>query len=316
MEESMKGFFSGFGRILPFEPAEPNEKIGDFKRRVLEQIRVIRLGIKSGDVNDVTISENYAKKAEAFIKTPYFSDKKNKDKKVHNLKKFLKVIVGRDKELIRILKEWIDKKKEFKVIFAEMFFDFPQSEAFDYDISLEAFYENDLQYLSQTMNAEYRSEYILINNLSLLLESKAIMSAIGAKNSWKVATFKNAIIEWNKENPFKANFSFDDVMRLPCFRYKKFLDLTMDKFKEYVEVRREILMSVCMYIDKWYYEISEKSQKAKEDETSKTIAGMLNKYDQFINHYSSIKKEYEKEYSLYRFGQGIIEADIFKNLYK
>ena len=47
-----------------------------------------------------------------------------------------------------------------------------------------------------------------------------------------------------------------------------------------------------------------------------TINDLYDNYDRALDELEKEKEPLETEYSLYRFGQGLIEADIFASLYK
>ncbi len=311
--EDTKTSIRNLGRILPYEEADPNESLVDFKRRILEQVKVIRIAIKSDDVNDPEAAENYAKKAERFVEIPFF---KGKSGRVRQLKAHLKETVGESKELIGCLKEWLKKKKERKVIFTEAYLKTCKTQPFDYKEALIQFYDQDLEYLSQTVIPQFQSETILISNLIDIFKSKKVMDEIGAKNSWKVTTFKLALIEYNKTTPFDERFSFDDIMNLPYFRYKRYLNLTLEEFKNLLFVRYNVLIYVIVNLSERYHEIETLKEDVNSRDTRKTVKDMLMVYDRFFEKYKSMLNELEKKYSLYRFGQGLIEADIFKSLFK
>ena len=307
------------GRLLDYEVAVADEKIVAFKKRVEEQIAVLRIGIVNGDVNDPQISESYAKKAERFLSIPYFTDKKNKDKRVRNLKTYTKIIVAFYKAVSDIVEEWVARKRGLKVIFANNFSPFSEKKAnFDYVSQRRIFYDEDLEFL-YGVRPKYESEHILMKRLLGLLADTEFLKAIGGKNSWKVSTLKEALSEWILDQSLEADRELEEVFKLPYFRHKRFLNMEVREFKEIVSVRVESLKKILEWIDTEIASIAKAKREIKDSLEmygEKGIYDIFGDYDLFISQYTVKKKSYSELYSLYRFGQGLMEADIFASLYK
>ena len=308
------------GRILDFQPSNPDELISSFKRRIEEQIAVVRIGIQNKSVNDAKISENYAKKAERFLGIQYFCDKKNLKKRVRDLKKVLKQKVAYDKELISIIEEWIIQKRKNKIIAAEKFTPIRAQNDFSYYDEMCSYYCFDMDFLN-TCETKYTSERIIINRLLGLLSDENVVSGLfHFKNSWKVETLKKALQDNRKGLTNITDDEFTEMMALPYFRYKKYLTMECDEFKELLSIRSAVLMGIEGWIKDQYYDACRSREHLHEitviNVMKANVTDLFNEYDEFLSVWDRTKKEYEREYSLYRFGQGLIESDIFDALFK
>ena len=305
------------GRILDYQVASPEEKVLDFKKRLEEQIAVIRVGIKSGDVNDSQKAQNYIKKIEKFLAIDFFSNKKNNVKRVRHLKQECKVVVATNKEIIDIIKKWISQKRNYKITAAEEFVK-GEAKQFDFMGEMKGFYDRDNSFL-RDIEANYNSELILLNRIKGMLADKTITSALGVKNSWKVETLKESLLEWSQDYPINVEIELEEIFKLPYFRYKKYLTLEVSEFKDFLDVRTKALQEIVDWIEEYIsYNNSEfEVLKSQMGEVCRaTEYDLLDEYDRCLDDLSRVLQEYEKEYRLYRFGQGLMEADIFDTLYK
>ncbi len=182
----------GVGRLLPYEQTDYEEKITSFKQRVMEQVEVLKVGIKNGSVNDPKISERYIKKIELFFLSPFFGVAENFNKRVKDLKKYLKVAVAEEKEIQAIIEKWLLRKRNNKILVANSYSIKDDSYGnFFYKYEIEKFYDQDLELLYGILPT-YKSELILLNKIKGLLADKTFLESLGAKNSLKVNTLKSA----------------------------------------------------------------------------------------------------------------------------
>ena len=305
------------GRILDYQAASPEEKILSFKKRLEEQIAVVQIGIKSGDVNDPKKAQNYIRKVKKFLAIDFFSNKKNKDKRVHHLKQHCKIVVATNKEIIDVLKKWISQKRSYKITVAEELLK-TQGEHFSFMSEMASFYERDNGFLSDA-KANYNSELILLNRIKGILSDKTISDALGVKNSWKVETLKESLLEWSQDYPINVEIELEDIFKLPYFRYKKYLELEVREFKELLDVRTTALQEVTDWLEERIFcnNGDFRILKAEPEVVYRaTEFDLLDEYDKCLDDLSEVLQAYEKEYRLYRFGQGLIEADFFDSLYK
>ncbi|MBR3281185.1 MAG: hypothetical protein IKI57_05055 [Clostridia bacterium] len=307
------------GRLLNFESANYNEKITSFKRRIEEQIEVIKLGIKQGDVNDPVIAERYIKKTKRFLQTPLFTDISYMNHKVQKLKNDLKVLVYQFKEISAILAERISSKRWNKILLANKFtYASGKYADFYFPYEFQKFYESDLDYL-YGIRPKFESQRILINRLRGLLADKDFLKSIGCKSSWKVSTFKDALSEWVKDFSLLAEAELEEIFELPFFKKKQYLTRDVASFKEIVNVHSQALENITNWIDE---QINEDLAQTKDVSSntmkyaSKGITDMYKVYNDFIGRLTNSKKNIDEQYSLYRFGQGVIEADIFDAVFK
>lgn len=302
------------GRLLGYERTNYDEKITTFIKRVKEQIDVVRIGIRDGSVNDPKVSEKYAKKAERFLSTPFFTDAKNLQKRVKDLKRYLKIVVGEEKELITIIEEWLTNKRSNKVLLANTYSSKKDS-SFSYQLEIERFYDRDIEYLYGIL-PRYKSELILLNKLKGVLTNEEFLKSIGVKNSWKVGTLKSALSEWALDFPLGVEFELNELFTLPFFKGKKYIEMDVRDFKLIIDVRTSILENIVAWIDSEIKDSTLEKENSKKNSQGKTIYDLYREYDNFITKFNTCKNVYKEMYSLNRFGQGLIESDLFDTLYK
>ena len=312
-----KSKVTNVGRILPYEEAVMDEKMLAFKRRIEEQIKVLRIAINSDDVNDPQMAENYAKKAERFLAIPFICDKKNKEKTLQHLKTYVKMVVSTDKEILGILKEWIQNKKDNKIVFANKYILPTSVKDFEYAEEFSEFIAQDIDFLNVKLPS-FTSELVLVNKIIGFLADKEFLKKTGIKNSWKVRTLKEFIVKSAEDYPDEIS-KIEDCLTLPYFRYKKYLELTVKELEEVLNVRAVALQKVIDFIEAKIEDVRNQHDKAKIELYNghyRLINNMLYEYDRFMAPLIELQKVKNEEYSLYRFGQGLIEADIFGSLYK
>ncbi|MBR6253714.1 MAG: hypothetical protein IKR04_07870 [Clostridia bacterium] len=307
----------GVGRLLPYEQTDYEEKITSFKQRVMEQVEVLKVGIKNGSVNDPKISERYIKKIELFFLSPFFGVAENFNKRVKDLKKYLKVAVAEEKEIQAIIEKWLLRKRNNKILVANSYSIKDDSYGnFFYKYEIEKFYDQDLEFLYGILPT-YKSELILLNKIKGLLADKKFLESLGAKNSWKVNTLKSALSEWALDFPFGVEFELKELYELPFFKSKKYLDMDLRDFKEVIDNRTKTLENIIKWIETQIKETSAaKNELEGKQFYNNNIYDLFKVFDEFIEKYSGIKEVYRELYSLHRFGQGLIENDIFETLYK
>ena len=318
-ESKNKSRPKAFGRILDYQEASPEEKVMDFKKRLQEQIAVIQVGIKSGDVTDPRKAQNYIRKIEQFLSIDFFTSKKNKEKRVHHLKQYCKVVVASDKEIIAILKEWICQKRSYKINAFNAILERKDEHAFFTFLSeMATFYERDNGLLGN-VKAKYESELILLNRIKGLIADKSFFESIGGTKLLKVEAFKEKLLDWAQDYPFEVEIELEDIFKLPYFRYKKYLQMNMGDFKAFLDVRTTALQSIIDWAEE-QISINIGAFKNLENQPEAVSklgeADYLAEYDQSLTALNKLLEYYEKEYKLYRFGQGLMEADIFDTLYK
>lgn len=307
------------GRLLSYQLTTPDEKISKFKLRVNEQISVLRVAIKKGSVNDPKTCENYIRKIERFLACPFLSETKNDDKRLIDLKKYLKIKVADDKNISDIIQSWLELKRSAKVIIANTYILQDGSyQNFYYPYEIVKFYDRDLEFL-RTKKTVFESQLILVRKVSGLLSDKEFLKALGCKNSWKVSTLKEELSEWVKDFPLNAEFELDEIYKLPYFKYKKYLTMEVRDFVELIKVKAKSLEEIVDWINEEIIEINKAKKEAEDNIESlrdKNIYDLYKLFDAFIAKYATSKRVFDEQYSLYRFGQGLIEADIFAPLYK
>lgn len=318
-EPTKKKLNGDVGRILDYELSNSDEKVVNFKRRVKEQIDVLRIAIKNGSVNDAKISENYANKAERFLTIPYFSEKSNKNKRVHDLKSELKLTVAIDKEMLTVIENWLIQKRRNKVILASKYAPINAQHDFSYFDEMTDFYNADMDFLN-TYRTTYVSECIVVKRLLTILKEKEIIEDLAIKNSWKVETLKKAFHDNRDKLKGVSDEEYIEIMLLPYFKYKKYLTMEVSKLKEVLGIRAEALTFIENWIEELYYIARHENENLynldSEFIEKANLSDIFYQYDKFIGEWTFAKKDIDKEYSLYRFGQGLVESDIFDTLYK
>ena len=306
------------GRILPYETALYEEKISKFVLRVNEQIQVLKLGIVNGNVNNVQTAKNFARKAEKFLETPFFLIEENKDKRVKNLKAETKVNVGVRKELITIIENWLQLKNSQKVVTAKKYSPYKDHKAIDFISEIQIMYNQDVDFLNGLIT-KYTSDSILLNRLNGILSDKSFLQSLGCKNSWMVSTLKKELSDWGEGESLRAEEELQEVLSLPFFTRKKYLTMDVASLKEVVKIKAEIVNRILEWLNdkKCRREAGlKKVMDNKNEFMNHDLYDLLNEYEEFIKRIISAGKTIKEEYTLYRFGQGMIEADIFASLYK
>lgn len=303
------------GRLLDYKEANPEEKVESFILRVQEQIAVVRFGIKNGDVRDPRKAENYIRKVEEFLSIDFFKYKKNRDKRVKHLKKYVKVLVATHKEIIAILKKWISQKRNLKIKAANELLNSKSEHSFSFITEMATFYEQDNALLG-VFKADYEAEFILLNRIKGLLSDNLFMERI---NAWTVEKLKEELLDWSQDYNFKVEAELEDTFKLPWFRYKKYLRMNMEEFKDFLDVRTSALSKIIGWLDEQISANEHEFENLKSQ--SEAVYALdefayLYEYDKCFGVLSRALHEYEREYKLYRFGQGLMEADIFAVLYK
>ena len=315
------------GRLLDYRFKNYSEKITSFHRRISEQIDILDIAIEEDAtkveedriLNDSKKARFFAKKAQRFLNTYFFTDKDYKEKRVQNLKDDLKVNVFAYKILASILEARIISKRSHKIILAQKYSSAKgNKEKFNYCYEYQRFFETDLEYLNN-IKPNYDSQLILVNKLKGILADKEFLKLFGFKNSWKVSTLKKEISTWVKDHSLEAEYELEEIFSLHFFKHKKYMDMTVSEFKEAVDTYCRGLIAVIDWI----------GTQINEDESlidsiraygwkvcALPISEMYKVYDDFLKKCSSVKKTIDDMYDLYRFGQGLIEADIFDSLYK
>ena len=153
------------------------------------------------------------------------------------------------------------------------------------------------------------------------MTDKEFMKTIGCKNSWQVSTLKKALVEWvaTKALPEEEK-ELSIILSLPLFKEKKVLELDVAKFKEIIQIRAEILKRLIEWVANKEFRISAEKELLYSQRNkltgNKFISDLFEEYDVQLKQLSEELKQLKEEYSLYRFGQGLIEKDIFDSLYK
>ncbi len=311
------------GRILDYTVADPDEKIVDFKRRVNEQISSIRIAIRNDDVNDPKIAESYARKAEKFLQIPLFSERKNKDKRVHYLKTECKVIVSRDKEIIDALKSWLIRTRDYKISVADKYSNPKEKEEFNFLTAIRCFYDRDVDFLKD-LEVKFNSERILLKKFMGIVLDNAFVKTLSCKNTWKLSYMKKQLLNWSEDFSLGVESELEDIFSHEYFRKKKYLDLSVKEAIEIINIRIRVLDFL---IDTWIKNQIDNLNSIRligygygldnrEQYSNYTLVHLLAYYEKAIQTRTLSLNFIQQEYSLYRFGQGLIEADIFDPLYK
>ncbi len=310
-----------FEKIRSYVPLNPNEKVSKFVTTIDWQIQAIKVGIANDAVNDPKKAENFANFAERFLKSEFVKDM-HRDSTIQQLKDKLKIIVGSYKELISIMKEMIDRKIKKKIMLAQNYVQYGSGKIPEFDALYEEQYVDDFVFL-KTQLPTYESEILLIQKLFGMLDDKEFMQEIRFKNSWKVDTLKKAIVKWKEENELDdiPSEEISQILLLPYFRYKKYLTMTVADLKNFLRIRKRILNLVASWIRSMIAvlgknrEISQIKMKELSND-KKNLITILGKYSESIKEIEEIMKSNETLYKLCRFGQGLIENDVFSTLYK
>lgn len=318
-------------RVLDYQPVTESESITTFEKRIQEQIRCIRVGDKNGTLNDTKKAENYAKKCERFLALPYFSDKKYKGKSVGVIKDDLKVQVGSRKDFISILTFWYDKKRDMKLAFVEsvspLSGSFSQKKRHEIAMTRKRMYMADISFLQEKLQSYEATKTALTSFLGVLI-NESFMDYVGAKRTWKVSMLKEKIISLCHENleirveDKIAGVSLEllnSLLLLKYFKYKRYLDLEVRELMKTVSIDIAILEKVLDNLTLMLAIAKEKLKFSKMmsdcEDISMEITRALELFDSDLKMLYAEKKKMEKDYSLYRFGQGLIENDIFESLY-
>ncbi len=318
-------------RVLDYQPVSTDEKISTFQKRIQEQIDCIRLGEKNETLNDSQKAENYAKKCERFLASPFFTDKQYRGKNVSILKRDLKVHVGMCKEIITILEQWIEKRRGMKLTFANMATPVDENAT---EKKKQFLLRERVRLYTATVSFFQEKYSVISDELGILqtlldmLLNKELMEFIGAKRSWKVSKLKEELLSiFNGKNPADDESKAKGISReslkallvLKYFRHKKYLNMEVRELLDNIGVDASILKHVL----EWISERLEANKSGLKDAKKEThseglrveISRILSRYDEENYILNSLKRDIEKTYSLYRFGQGLLENDIFESLY-
>ena len=308
-------------RQLPYDRTNYDEKVIKFKKRVEEQVEVIKIGIREGTVNDPKIAQKYVDKITRFFANPYFEDEKAKTTwRLIDLKNHLKVAVAKYKELSNITQEWVTNKRGSKIIVANTYkLQNGTSQNFYYPYEIQRFYNSDIAYLNSVL-PKYQSEHLLIAKLlGILSDENLLKKTLSCKESWKVSTLKEELRDWAQDFPFEVEFELEELFAHKFLKSKKYLDMTVKDFRTLVKNRKMILEEITKWIEEQKRSINVKLKEVEDNIDNikeRNIYDIYRDYDAFISQYSAMKKEYDEKYSLYRFAQGLIERDIFDTLFK
>ncbi len=318
-------------RVLDYQLTSTEEKITTFMKRIQEQIDCIRLGYQNASVNDPQKAENYAKKCERFLALPYFTEKEYKGKSVGAIKDDLKVQVGSIKEIVSIIDLWMEKLRAMKLEFARQATPWNQEmsqrkRSFLLREPVRAF-TSEVSFLQEKYDAFFADQATLMALLEVLLNEE-FMGYLGAKRAWKVSTLKEEISasicgeQANSVDGKLVGVSIEllkGLLGLKYFRLKRYLSLEVRELMKVLSIDLEMTKAIVDWISGriTLFKSYLKAAKTKKipDDTREGIRDVLVLYDQEISFLSDMKREFEKSYSLYRFGQGLLENDIFESLY-
>ncbi len=306
-------------RIINYEPIAESAKVSVFVKRIGEQIRVLQIGITNGSVNDPEKAKNYASKAERFLVSPVVARCIKPDRTVRELKKRLKIETGLRKELAELLNTLIDWKIDNKIIVAQNHAPFKAGKEIPTDTYVSNLFLYD-QNLFEVFLTKAEAERLLINKLIGLLADSHFVLETGCKNAWKVSNLKAAIALYQEDmGDERVGDDIAQILLLPYFKYKRFTDLTVAELKERLAIRTTILDGITGWVKQKQDAVNTAYDNFKSKspaERRMDIYGLLRVFDQLIFQAKEEKRRVEDEYSLYRFGQGLIENDIFDSLYK
>ncbi len=306
-------------RLVEYVPTTPEEKISTFVKRMWQLSEGIDVDNENGITNDREKSANNAKKIKRFLE--YIQGTKiSGNKRMKDLIRFLKIEAAFYPEAMRMLEDMMSRKLDAKVIIGKTYAPFSANALGRFNVHMSNLFEMDIDYLSLERQ-KFEAELVLVNMLIGLLSDKELMTQMECKNSWKVATLKEAISEmldtcYLGEDDRRT---FTQILTMQYFRYKKFLSLTVADFKETVLVRKMALERIIAWVDSWSKYIKderalfEKTDFGKEE---KNIYNLLKRYDQSYQHCRERKALMAKQYSLIRYGQGLIKRNIVDSLYK
>lgn len=307
------------GRILSYEPVEETDTILEFRRRVEEQIDVLRIAIENKKVNDPKKAQNFANKAEVFLSNIIFARNSYLTKTVRILKRDLKKIVAIKKAALKILYDWIVLKREKKREFSKRYVPFEENKnRVNFKSEMMSFYSDDIYYLNGIIFS-YSAELSQIEELLRFLKAKDVLGEIGFKTSWKVKTLKDELEAFSQNESSTWSALIKRVLQLQYFKYNDFLKMTIKELIEFLNIRVEVLKYLSNWLNTELNGVVAKKNKLNKtniEHSENDLKKVLDAYDSFINLYTERKRRVDTEYNLYRFGQGLLKKDIFESLYK
>ena len=181
-----------------------------------------------------------------------------------------------------------------------------------------SFYSDDIYYLNGII-LSYSAELSQIEELLRLLKAKDVLGEIGFKTSWKVKTLKDELEAFSQNESSTWSALIKRVLQLQYFKDNDFLKMTIKELIEFLNIRVEVLKYLSNWLNTELNGVVAKKNKLNKtniEHSENDLKKVLDAYDSFINLYTKRMRRVDNEYNLYRFGQGLLEKDIFESLYK
>ena len=303
-----------------------DDSIERFKKLLQQEVNTLYVDIALGKMNDADKSKHYAEKLEKVLALPYFNKKEYLSKTVGWLKEKVKIDTLIAKTTKEFLSTYFDDKRERKLEFTQKYVKNSKLKVFsDVQTGMLRYYNAEIKYFNTK-----KEEFVLERDVNdtLLWFTKVYKDEIN--NQWKGKKFKEFLTEKlsnaNSEKAFsdlsatnkseKVQHLEYALSNLPYFKYKKYLvqSTAADIKNEFNKVSAKtthMLVLIEKYIS--YYKEKKSNEKF---EYSDSVDAVCSLYNTEFAELSEKIANVSKEYSLYRFFQGVIEADIFKSLYE
>ena len=306
MAEQQIVFPDGIKR-LSIIPIYPNEKIVDFRDRVRKQLNIIDRYVETNLEYTHVTSKGYTNKIRRFLVIQYIEN--NKDKRVKDLVKFLRINISVDEELSKISSELGKGFCNLKIIMLNSYYPLPDGKYPDFDFhhEMERIGDYFINY-GNSILPKYVSEYILINKLIRLLNDKEFLK------TWSVSAFEQHLYEWAQDYNFNVEFELDELFSHPFFNKKEYTSMNVRDFKNLVSNRAQILSRVIDFINSLIAEGNHfKADPFSCLDVGRDFDGAIEAYKCCINEFIGREKypSNDFEYPLYKIGMEFIENGAF-----
>lgn len=292
---------------LSIIPISPDEKIVDFRERVREQLNIIDRYVETNLEYTHVTSKGYTNKIRRFLVIQYIEN--NKDKRVKDLVKFLRINIQVDEELSKISSELVKGFCNLKII---MLSSYPllhgERLGFDFHHEMTRIGQYYIDY-GNSIIPKYVSELLLIKKLKRLLDDKELFEECS------VLVFGQQLYELAQDyHGFYDEFEVDELLSHPFFNKKEYTSMIIRDLKDLVSNRIQVLDKIIDFINN----LIEEGNSFKADpfsylDVGRDFVGAIEAYKCCINEFIGREKypSNDFEYPLYKIGMEFIENGAF-----
>ncbi len=296
-------------RIIPYEPLLETDKVSVFKERIYAQLRSLKIAMENGGVNDPSKCQNYINMAEGALRLPALGGKNNKHS-VRKLKDDIKFAVGLYGRHIEFLKQWRKRVVDNKLVEAEHIKGYNDCRGLFFDQRITAIRQQTISQFFEGTLTKSESLKILYEYLQEIITDSSIVKEHGIKNSWTMPTLY-LMLNTMECNDTLTREKIINCLALPYFKQK---NMTVKELKEELKLRIKVLDFFKELLQQ--YKITYSASVDMALGTVHTFGEYLDLFDHRLEDIDSQLKDIGKSYRLNRFIQGMIERDIWANLYK